>query len=108
MALTSILSTSTAGLQAASLRVQSAADNIVNINTEGYRASRVSQSTLVSGSSGVSAATSVNAQLIGSDQAPELATEVIRLIEAEVTYRANASVIRTTEDLARDTVDLIA
>ena len=107
MAINSVLTTATSGLRAASLRVESAAGNIVNLNTKGYQATRVSQSTLISNDP-ISPATAVSAQLQRDDGAPDLANEIIRLIEAETTYRANAEVIRTAEDIAERTLNIRA
>jgi len=107
MAINSVLTTATSGLRAASLRAESAAGNIANLNTKDYQATRVSQSTLVS-TDPVDPATAVFAQLQGSDSAPDLASEIIRLIEAETTYRANIEVIKTAEDIAEQTVNLRA
>lgn len=107
MAISSVLTTATSGLRAASLRAESAAGNIANINTKGYHATLVSQSTLVNADP-VDPATAVFAQLQGSDNPPDLTNEIVRLIEAEATYRANAEVIRTAEDVAKQTVNLRA
>ncbi len=107
MAINSVLTTAASGLRASSLRAESAAGNIANLNTKGYQATRVSQSTLV-GTDPVAPATAVEAQLQRTDAGPDLATEIIRLIEAEATYRANAEVIRTAEDIAQQTVNLRA
>mgnify|MGYP003631374458 CR=1 FL=1 len=62
-------------------------------------------SVLTTATSGLRAA---SAQLRRSDNLPDLASEIIRLIEAETTYRANAEVIRTAEDIAEQTVNLRA
>lgn len=107
MAINSVLTTATSSLRAASVRAESAAGNIANLNTKGYQATRISQTTLVSADP-VNPATAVFAQLQRSDNPPDLASEIIRLIEAETTYRANAEVIRTAEDIAEQTVNLRA
>ncbi|MEX0695443.1 MAG: hypothetical protein WD075_13420 [Rhodospirillales bacterium] len=107
MALTPVLKTAASGLNAASLRAASAAGNIVNTNTAGYKATTVSQQTVSSGiNPGGGAA--VSAQLIGSGQAPDLGQEIVRLIEAETSYRANAALLRTVSELSRDTLDTLA
>ena len=49
MALSTVLSTATSGLRASSLRATSAANNIANINTPDYEATRVAQNTFRSG-----------------------------------------------------------
>ncbi len=107
MALSSVLKTAASGLKAASLRVDSAASNIVNINTDGYEASAVQQQTVRSGPN-LGGGTAVSAQLIGSGLAPDLGQEFIRLIEAEATYKANAKLFSTASELSRQTLDTIA
>ncbi|MDC1214884.1 hypothetical protein N8000_10550 [Rhodospirillales bacterium] len=49
MALSTVLSTATSGLLVSSLRATSAANNIANINTPDYEATRVAQNTFRSG-----------------------------------------------------------
>lgn len=107
MALSSVLKTASSGLKAASLRTESAASNIVNINTVGYEASTVQQQTVQSGTN-PGGSTSVSAQLIGSGLAPDLGQELVRLVEAEATYKANAKLFRTASDLSRETLDTLA
>lgn len=107
MAITPALSTGVSGLRASSLRATSAANNIANINTQGYEATRVSQNTIRSGPN-LSGSSAVEAQLIGTQNGPDLGEEILQLIEAETTYRANAEVIRTASELSRDLLDTLA
>lgn len=107
MALTSILSTATSGLRAASVRANSAANNIVNINTPGYAASNVVQNTIRTNGN-ISGGSGVEAQLIGSGLSPDLGQEIIQLIEAETTYRANARVLETANETSREVLDIIS
>ena len=107
MALTPTLSTATSGLRASSLRAANAANNITNINTQDYEATRVVQNTIRSGPN-LSSGSAVEAQLIGTQNGPDLGEEILQLIEAETTYRANAEVLRTASDLSRDLLDTLA
>ncbi len=107
MALSSILSTASSGLRASSLRATNAANNITNINTQGYEATRVVQSTIRSGPN-LSSGSAVEAQLLGKQNGPDLGQEILQLIEAETTYRANAEVIRTASELSRDLLNTLA
>lgn len=107
MALTSTITSATSGLKAASLTARSAADNIANINTPGYEASDVAQNTVYSGRN-PGGGSSVNAQLIGSGLTPDLGEEIGRLIEAKTVYRANIEVLRTADELSRETFDTLA
>lgn len=107
MALTPILSTATSGLRAASVRANNAANNIVNINTDGFTASRVSQTSVRSGGN-LAGGSGVEAQIIGSDLAPDLGQEILQLIEAENVYRANVRVLDTANALSRETLDILS
>lgn len=107
MAISSVLSTAVSGLNASAKKADSAANNIANVSTDGYTASRVSFSTVVSGG-GANAGTAVAAQLIGSDQGVDLASEIVRLKEAEISYKANASVIRTASELSDEILHIKA
>ncbi len=102
MAISPIFSTAVSGLQASARKANSAADNIANVLTEGFSASRVASSTVVTGD-GAASTTTIAAQLIGSDQPVDLATEIVRLREADIAYRANASVLRTASELSKET-----
>jgi len=105
LAISPIFSTAVSGLNASARKANSAADNIANVLTEDYTASRVANSTVVAGA-GATSSTSIAAQLIGSDQPVDLATEIIRLREADIAYRANASVIRTASELSKETLSI--
>lgn len=101
MAITSILSTATSGLRAASVRAESAANNIASVATEGYEASRVLQRSVVGGDGALSGGTAVEAQLIGSDEATDLSREIVNLIDASNAYKANAAAFRTGDETSR-------
>ena len=105
MAISSVLSTGVSGLRAAAQQVESAASNIANATTEGFTASRTAQQTLVTGNN-PGGGTAVDAQIFSSNGAPDLATEIVRLVEAETAYKASASVIRTAEDLTKEALDI--
>lgn len=107
MAINSIFSSATSGLKAASLRAESAAGNIANLDTPGYEGTTVSQLTVTSGN-GLNGGNAIDAQLRGSGAAPDLGTEIIRLIEADLTYRANAEVLRTASDISKETLNIHA
>jgi flagellar hook protein FlgE len=46
--------------------------------------------------------------LIGTEKGPDLGEEILQLIEAETTYRANAEILRTASNLSRDLLDTLA
>lgn len=107
MAISPVLTTAVSGLNANAQKANVAANNIANVQTAGYEAQSVSFTTVVSGG-GLSSGTAVSAQLIGTGQDVDLGTEIVRLREADITYRANAAVIRTAEELADETLRLKA
>ncbi len=87
MAITQVLTAAVSGLRASELHADSAANNIANLNTSGYRASRVAQQAVVaSAGANLAGGSGVAAQLVNDAGGPDLATEVIRLIEAETVY----------------------
>lgn len=107
MAISSVLTTAASGLQANARKAENAANNIANVSTEGYKATRVSLSTVTSGG-GATSGTAVEAQLIGTDQNVDMTSEIVMLKEAELAYRANASVIRTADEIAKETLRINA
>lgn len=107
MAISSVLTTAASGLQANARKVENAANNIANVSTDGYTATRVSLSSVVTGG-GANSGTAVDAQLIGSDQPVDLTREIVALRDAEAAYRANASVIRTASELADEALSINA
>lgn len=108
MATTSILTTAASGLQAASQRTHAAAHDIANVNTPGARRTRVETSTVVATPAGSAAGGSgVEAQLRAGDGAPDLGASLVELLRAETAFKANAALVRATEDLARKTLDIV-
>jgi flagellar basal-body rod protein FlgC len=104
MAISGVLSTAISGLNANARRAQVAADNIVNVNTPGFKAAGVRTTTVVAGGEGGG----VLASVVAGSEGVDLAREFVELIGAQVTYNANANVIRAGEDLARRIVDIVA
>jgi len=105
MMIDSLLNTAISGLKTASKRAEVAANNIVNVNTDGFKADRVQQSSIVTNST-PAGGSGVQAQIISGNQPTDLATEIVNLIEAEVAYKASAATLRTAEELANELVDI--
>lgn len=101
----SLLNTAISGLKTASKRAEIAANNIVNVSTDGFNADRVQQSSIVTDST-PAGGSGVQAQIIAGNQPTDLASEIVNLIEAEVAYKASAATLRTAEDLADELVDI--
>lgn len=101
----SLLNTAISGLKTASKRAEVAANNIVNVNTDGFNADSVQQSSIVTNST-PGGGSGIQAQIIAGDQPTDLASEIVNLIEAEVAYKASAATLRTAQDLADELVDI--
>ena len=101
----SLLNTAISGLKTASKRAEVAADNIVNVNTDGFSADTVQQTSIVTNST-PAGGSGVQAQIIAGNQPVDLASEIVNLIQAEVAYKASAATLRTAEDLADELVDI--
>lgn len=96
------------GLQANALRASVAANNIVNQNTPDFKVGEVRTSSIVTAGSALGG---VQAQVFetgfGTDDV-DVAMEFSRLILAENAYRVAAATVRVAEEMARETVDIIA
>lgn len=128
----SVVSSALSGLSAASKRVQTAANNISNARSVGkpdsqdpaeqaYKAQEVRQSTGAFGG--------VQARVVERDPATQsafsprssladenglvdtpnvdLGEELVNLITAESSYKANAAVLRTAQDIDREVLDIV-
>jgi flagellar hook-associated protein FlgK len=104
MDISSILSTAVSGLNASARQAQVAADNIVNLNTPGFSAASVRTTSLaVAGApAGIVAQTTVGASGV------DLAGELVSLTLAQVSYNANAQVIRVGDSLGHTLIDITA
>ena len=101
----SVLNTAISGLRVASQRAEVAANNIVNVSTDGFTADSVQQSSIVTNST-PAGGSGVQAQIINGNQPTDLASEIVALIEAEIAYKASAETLRTAEELANELVDI--
>lgn len=108
MAITSILSTATSGLLAAGRQADAAASNIANVNSQDARNVRVATASVVASANSPAGGSGVATQLIVGNGAPDLATSTVDLMRAEAAFKASASVIRTAEQVSKDTVNLFA
>lgn len=96
-----ISSTALSGLNAASLQLHSAAHNIANTQTPGFRRQLVQQSAEPSGGVRTS---------IGTAAAPgeALAEDVVNQMAASVVYRANLHTLQTEHRLTGSLLDVLA
>lgn len=107
MTVGSSLAASVSGLKASALRVNVAANNIVNQNTQGFKAAIV-RATSVNTTPTPDGGSGVVAQEFEGTQDVDIALEFVRLIEAEIAYKASAKVIKTIEEIETETLNLIA
>ena len=98
------LMTAVSGLNASALRAQTAAFNIANTNTSNFTPLKVQTSTQTANSRGVG----VKANVIETQAPNDLASNLIDLNQASLTYSANATVIRTLDEISGATIDLLA
>jgi flagellar hook protein FlgE len=100
MRVDSILSTAISGLQANAARVGVAAFNVVNANSEGFKARAVTASSVIPGG--------VAASIAQTDKSVDVAQEFLGMIQAEAGYGANAEVVRTASRMTGALLDILA
>jgi flagellar hook-associated protein FlgK len=108
----SALSSAVSGLRDATLRVEVAANNIANLNTQTFAAARVVSEEAPAG--GV--ASRVTPATPGAGAPPDLAamsgtdleTEMISLTVAKIAFSASARMIRTAAELDQAVLDIRA
>jgi flagellar hook protein FlgE len=108
MSISTILSTAVTGLVSNSARVATRAENIANLNTDGYLAKEVQ--TGFGGQAFTSTAFgsgSVHVEAIEPSNV-NLAKEFIDIIAAKAAYEASARVFSTAEEMHRDVLDIKA
>lgn len=108
MSISSILSTAVSGLVANSARVAVSAENVANVNTDGYLARDTSDSAargLVSGPSIVPGVVQA-VEIQPSDV--DVGREFTNMTAAKAAYKANAAVVRTVEDMLDSSLDIKA
>ncbi|MCR4378865.1 MAG: flagellar basal body protein [Rhodospirillales bacterium] len=112
--LSGMLNSAVSGVNASALSVAVAANNIVNVSTQGYQRSEVVYQTLSTRQSG----TSYNAggvlasprQLTDAQElsSTDLGTEFVALISAQTAYSASLKVLAAGEELSRSILSIRA
>ncbi|MBT6087882.1 MAG: hypothetical protein HOH22_19365 [Rhodospirillaceae bacterium] len=105
VAIGSILSTAVSGLRNSAERATVIAHNVVNVNTPGFKASEARSVSLDVGRGNTGGG--VQTQIFVGEGGTNLVSEFARLISAEAAYKANAEVIRRTEEQERNLLDVI-
>ncbi len=112
--MTSVLATALGGMSRNLRGIDVAANNIANVNTEGYRTQRSDAAAGASAGSApdanlsspdLEAATS-DVDLPASDV--DLAAEFVQLKLHEIGYQANGMLVEVADRLIKDTLDLLA
>ncbi len=93
--------TSLSGIQASRLRMDVSANNVANMMTPGFRASRVALS-------GRGEMGGVDAKVMETDEPPELAREMVEQIEAGYSMKANGQVVKIKSDMQKSLLDILA
>ena len=118
MAIGSILSTAVSGLTASSSRAAVAAHNIVNTMTPGFHRSEVVTSSVVTTQGSKTSYTSGGVRALVRP-APGVATldagisetflarDFADLILAETAYKASVKMLKTADEMGRQTLDLV-
>ncbi len=107
--MTSLMNIALGGMHRAVGGLTTAANNVANVNTDGYRAQRFDAATGTTSPRYESQPPSPDTY-DGTQQASDvdLATEFVDIKLNEVGYRANATVINVADNLSGELLDLLA
>ena len=103
MNISNVLSTAVSALAAGSARVATSAQNIANVNTDGYVAKDSAAHGIVAGQAfgaGALQIESIEPSNVNLDK------EFMDMIVAKAAYEANAKVLRTGEEMLKDAIDI--
>ncbi len=89
----SVFSIARSGLNAATARLDTAAHNIANLETPGFKRHEVAQASQPEGGVVVSIQSAPQA-------GPDLAQDIITQLSASVTYKANLQVVETAKQMS--------
>jgi len=98
MSLSAIMSISLSGMEAQSTRLSAAANNVANVPTPGYDRGVTKFSSQPSGGVSASVSPSGDPTLPGGSNV-DLGSEMLDVIGAELSFKANASVFETGADM---------
>lgn len=103
-----ILNIASSGLNAASAQMATAARNIANMDTPGYRAKRVNLATGPGGQGVQVARVTEDTSEVRSDESNvDLAHEAVSMIRARTLYNANAVVVKLASDITGTLLDTL-
>jgi hypothetical protein len=104
--ITTALTTSTQGLLTQGRRVQETAQSIVTRGADGDAAAAEPLRAERGSADGAALGVQLQAQEDRGDAG--LTGDIVRLIEAEVAYKANAEAVRAAEALSKETLNLVS
>ena len=104
----SALTIAASGIRAQSARAYEIAHNIANVRTPGFRASDVQTVSLEAGGQGAGVLPKRRAVEDTGGEDADLARQLTNPIETEISYKANAKVLRAAGDMLGRAVDAVA
>ena len=105
MSISNVLSTAVSALAANSTRVATSAQNIANVNTDGYLAKDSASPGIVSGQAFGAGALQIEAI---EPSNVNMAKKFMDMIVAKAAYEANAKVLRAGDKMLKDAIDIKA
>jgi len=106
MSIDAAMATTVSGLHASALAFRAAANNVVNIRSDGYLAEDVKITPQIAG--GNASGSVLNARIVETDRPVDYAAEAVTMIEARITYTANAKIIGRLEEMSGMLLDILA
>ncbi|MAF46939.1 MAG: hypothetical protein QGH73_10505 [Rhodospirillales bacterium] len=103
MSIGTAMTSAVSGLHNAALVYRTAAHNVVNARSEGFKAQEVRSETRVAG-----AATVVRGRVAPTDRPADYALEAVTMISARISYTANAHVISSLDRMSGALLDITA
>jgi flagellar hook-associated protein FlgK len=97
MGLSGVMNVAMSGMLASTNRLSATAQNVANMDTPGYRRMNASSSATEGGGVTTSVTESDGAE--GSASDVDIGTEMLDMMEAETSFKANASVFETGADM---------
>ncbi|MGR6430859.1 flagellar basal body rod protein FlgC [Rhizobium sp. PAMB 3174] len=97
MGLSGVMNVAMSGMLASTNRLGATAQNVANMDTPGYRRMNASSSTTEGG--GVITTVTESDAAKGGSSNVDLGTEMLDMMEAETSYKANASVFEAGADM---------
>jgi flagellar hook-associated protein FlgK len=97
MGLSGVMNVAMSGMLASTNRLGATAQNVANMDTPGYRRMNASSATTEGG--GVTTSVTESDAAEGSASDVDLGTEMLDMMEAETSFKANASVFEAGADM---------